>query len=48
MVFADKNKTAKKAFAKRGLQMPPFPELGKADIKAILDYFDILPIVQKK
>jgi cytochrome c551/c552 len=48
MVFADKNKTAKKAFAKRGLQMPPFPELSKADIKAILDYFDILPIVQKK
>ncbi len=43
MQFADENKTAKKAFAKRGLQMPPFPELGKADIKAILDYFDSLP-----
>jgi cytochrome c553 len=44
MVFADENKTAKKAFAKRGLQMPPFPDLTKADIKAILDYFDSLPI----
>ena len=43
MVFADENKTAKKAFAKRGLQMPPFPDLSKADIKAILDYFDSLP-----
>ena len=40
MRFADENKTAKKAFAKRGLQMPPFPDLTKADIKAILDYFD--------
>lgn len=44
MQFADENKTAKKAFAKRGLQMPPFPDLSKADIKAILDYFDKLPI----
>lgn len=43
MVFADENKTAKKAFAKRGLQMPPFPNLAKAEIKAILDYFDSLP-----
>jgi cytochrome c553 len=43
MRFADENKTAKKAFAKRGLQMPPFPDLSKADIKAILDYFDSLP-----
>ena len=43
MVFADENKTAKKAFAKRGLQMPPFPDLTKADIKTILDYFDSLP-----
>jgi cytochrome c553 len=42
MRFADENKTAKKAFAKRGLQMPPFPELSKDDIKAILDYFDSL------
>jgi mono/diheme cytochrome c family protein len=47
MRFADENKTAKKAFAKRGLQMPPFPELSKADIKAILDYFDSLPAVKK-
>jgi cytochrome c553 len=43
MVFADENKTAKKAFAKRGLQMPPFPNLSKEDIKAILDYFDSIP-----
>ena len=43
MRFADENKTAKEAFAKRGLQMPPFPDLTKADIKAILDYFDSLP-----
>ena len=43
MGFADENKTAKKVFAKRGLQMPPFPDLSKADIKAILDYFDSLP-----
>ncbi|MFM6924757.1 MAG: c-type cytochrome [Ferruginibacter sp.] len=47
MVFADENKTAKKAFAKRGLQMPPFPDLTKADIKAILDYFDSLPTEKK-
>jgi mono/diheme cytochrome c family protein len=43
MRFADENKTAKKVFAKRGLQMPPFADLSKADIKAILDYFDSLP-----
>ena len=43
MYFADENKTAKKAFAKRGLQMPPFPNLSKEDIKAILDYFDNIP-----
>jgi len=43
MRFADKNKTAKKVFAKRGLQMPPFPDLSKEDIKAILDYFDSIP-----
>lgn len=43
MQFADKNKTAKKAFAKRGLQMPPFPDLSKSEIKAILDYFDSQP-----
>jgi cytochrome c553 len=43
MVFADENKTAKKVFAKRGLQMPPFPNLSKEDIKAILDYFDSIP-----
>ena len=43
MRFADENKTAKKAFAKRGLQMPPFPNLSKEDIKAILDYFDSIP-----
>jgi len=39
MQFAKKNNTAKKAFAKRGLQMPPFPELTKGEIKAMLDYF---------
>ena len=43
MRFADENKTAKKVFAKRGLQMPPFPNLSKEDIKAILDYFDSIP-----
>ena len=42
MRFADENKTAKKVFAKRGLQMPAFPNLSKNDIKAILDYFDSL------
>ncbi len=42
MRFADENKTAKKIFSKRGLQMPPFPNLSKEDIKAILDYFDSL------
>lgn len=48
MRFADENKTAKKVFAKRGLQMPPFPGLSKDDIKAILDYFDSLPATTKK
>jgi cytochrome c553 len=48
MRFADENKTAKKVFAKRGLQMPPFAELSKADIKAILDYFDNLPAEKSK
>lgn len=43
MRFADENKTAKKVFAKRGLQMPPFPNLSKEDIKSILDYFDSIP-----
>ncbi len=43
MRFADENKTAKKIFAKRGLQMPAFPALSKADINAILDYLDSLP-----
>ncbi len=43
MRFADENKTAKKVFAKRGLQMPAFPGLSKADINAILDYLDSLP-----
>jgi mono/diheme cytochrome c family protein len=43
MRFAEENKTAKKVFAKRGLQMPPFPDLTKDDIKAILDYFDSIP-----
>ena len=47
MRFADENKTAKKAFAKRGLQMPPFPDLTKADIKAILDYFDSISTNKK-
>lgn len=48
MRFADENKTAKKVFAKRGLQMPPFPELSKDDIKAILDYFDSFSVETKK
>lgn len=43
MKFADENATAKKVFAKRGLQMPAFAKLSKADINAILDYFDSLP-----
>ncbi|MEP7237723.1 MAG: c-type cytochrome [Ferruginibacter sp.] len=43
MQFADENKTAKKVFAKRGLQMPAFANLSKAEINAILDYFDSLP-----
>jgi cytochrome c553 len=43
MQFADENATARKAFAKRGLQMPAFANLSKDDIKAILDYFDSLP-----
>ena len=43
MQFADENKTAKKVFAKKGLQMPPFRNLSKADINAIFDYFDSLP-----
>ena len=43
MRFADENKTAKRAFAKRGLQMPPFPDLTKADVKEILYYFDSVP-----
>jgi len=47
MRFADENKTAKKVFAKRGLQMPPFPDLSRTDIKAILDYFDSIPAKQK-
>jgi mono/diheme cytochrome c family protein len=47
MRFADENKTAKKVFAKRGLQMPSFPDLSKTDIKAILDYFDSIPNNQK-
>ncbi len=44
MQFADENKTATKAFTKRGSQMPPFPDLSKADIKAILDYFESFPL----
>jgi hypothetical protein len=30
-------------FAKRGLQIPAFPNLFKEDIKAIPDYFDSIP-----
>jgi mono/diheme cytochrome c family protein len=48
MHFAEENKTAKKVFAKRGLQMPAFPDISKADIKAILDYFDSLLADAKK
>lgn len=47
MRFADENKTAKKIFAKRGLQMPPFRRLSKDDIKVIPDYFDSLPATKK-
>jgi cytochrome c553 len=43
MQFADENATARKVFAKRGLQMPAFANLSKADINAILDYLDSLP-----
>lgn len=43
MRFAEENKTAKKVFSKRGLQMPAFPALSKTDINAILDYLDSLP-----
>lgn len=43
MRFADENKTAKAVFAKRGLQMPSFSNLSKADINAIFDYLDSLP-----
>lgn len=43
MRFADENKTAKKVFAKRGLQMPAFAKLSRDEINAILDYFDSLP-----
>lgn len=43
MRFAHENKTAKKVFAKEGLQMPPFPNLSKDDVKAILNYFDNIP-----
>ena len=48
MRFADENKTAKKVFAKRGLQMPAFPALSKNDIDAILDYIDSLACDTKK
>jgi len=47
MRFADENNIAKKAFAKRGLQMPPFPDLSKTEIKKILDYFDSLATDKK-
>ncbi len=43
MKFANGNRTAKKVFAKRGLQMPAFPGLSKEDINAILDYLDSFP-----
>ena len=43
MRFADENRTAKKVFAKRGLQMPAFPKLSRDEINAILDYVDSLP-----
>ena len=33
MRYADENKTAKKVFSKKGLQMPPFPDLSKKDKK---------------
>lgn len=47
MHFAGENKTAKKIFAKRVLQMPPFANLSKDDIKAILNYFDNIPTTKK-
>ena len=43
MKFADENVTARKVFAKIGLQMPAFVKLSKEDINAILDYYDSLP-----
>jgi len=36
---------AKKLFAERGSKMTPFPQLTKAEIKAILDYADAPPVV---
>jgi cytochrome c553 len=47
MRFADENKTAKKVFAIRGLQMPAFPNLSKDELKAIFDYLDSLPYDKK-
>ena len=48
MQFADENATAKKVFAKRGLQMPAFANLSKEDVNAVLDYFDSLPYSSSK
>ena len=47
MKFADENATARKVFAKRGLQMPAFAKLSKDDINAILDYYDSMPKATK-
>lgn len=43
MKFAEENKTAKKVFEKRGLQMPSYDHLSREELKAIFDYLDSLP-----
>jgi mono/diheme cytochrome c family protein len=43
MKFAGENKTAKKFFEKRGLQMPSYDHLSREELKAIFDYPDSLP-----
>ena len=47
MKFAAENKTAKKVFEKRGLQMPSYDHLSSEELKAIFDYLDSLPYDRK-
>lgn len=47
MKFAAENKTAKKVFEKRGLQMPSYDHLSREELKAIFDYLDSLPYDRK-